>query len=268
MQNLLSANLFHLCRHKAFWAAALFMVVYALAEAVGLYRQGDSVVGDGLFAFLSFFGVVLAAFCTLYLGTEYHDGTIRNKVAAGFRRGQIYGAYLLACLFGGVILWAVYVVVYLAVGLPLLGGELGSPVQLGTSLLGCLLITAVWVSLYTCLVNLIQAKSTVTAAAILLAFAMLLGSMFLYSRLDEPQVYTYTDRGFVAGETNPNYLQGAQRTVYEALFDILPDGQGLQILAQSVEVPKELGIHAGMAAGLVVLTTGLGAAGFQRKNLK
>lgn len=38
MQNLLSANLFHLRRHKAFWAAALFMVVYALAEAVGLYR--------------------------------------------------------------------------------------------------------------------------------------------------------------------------------------------------------------------------------------
>lgn len=186
MQNLLSANLFQLRRHKAFWAAAGFMVVYALAEAVGLYRQGDSVVGDGLFAFLSFFGVVLAAFCTLYLGTEYHDGTIRNKVAAGFRRGQIYGAYLLACLLGGVILWAVYVVVYLVVGLPLLGGELGSPVQLGTSLLGCLLITAVWVSLYTCLVNLIQAKSTVTAAAILLAFAMLLGSMFLYSRLPIP----------------------------------------------------------------------------------
>lgn len=268
MQNLLSANLFHLRRHKAFWAAALFMVVYALAEAVGLYRQGDSVVGDGLFAFLSFFGVVLAAFCTLYLGTEYHDGTIRNKVAAGFRRGQIYGAYLLACLFGGVILWAVYMVVYLAVGLPLLGGALGSPVQLGTSLLGCLLITAVWVSLYTCLVNLIQAKSTVTAAAILLAFAMLLGSMFLYSRLDEPQVYPYTDRGFVAGEINPNYLQGTQRAVYEALFYLLPDGQGMQILTQSVELPKELGIHAGVAAGLVVLTTGLGVGGFQRKNLK
>ena len=268
MQNLLSANLFYLRRHKAFWVAAGFMVVYALAEAVGLYRQGDSVVGDGLFAFLSFFEVVLAAFCTLYLGTEYHDGTIRNKVAAGFRRGQIYGAYLLACLLGGVILWAVYVVVYLAVGLPLLGGELGSPVQLGTSLLGCLLITAVWVSLYTCLVNLIQAKSTVTAAAILLAFAMLLGSMFLYSRLDEPQVYPYTDRGFVAGEINPNYLQGAQRAVYEALFDLLPDGQGRQILTQSVEVPRELGIHAGVAVGLVALTTGLGAAGFQRKNLK
>ena len=31
MQNLLSANLFHLRLHKAFWAAALFMVVYALA---------------------------------------------------------------------------------------------------------------------------------------------------------------------------------------------------------------------------------------------
>lgn len=166
------------------------------------------------------------------------------------------------------ILWAVYVVVYLAVGLPLLGGELGSPLQLGTSLLGCLLITAVWVSLYTCLVNLIQAKSTVTAAAILLAFAMLLGSMFLYSRLDEPQVYPYTDRGFVAGEINPNYLQGTQRAVYEALFDLLPDGQGMQILTQSVEAPKELGIHAGVAAGLVLLTTGLGVSGFQRKNLK
>lgn len=56
--------------------------------------------------------------------------------------------------------------------------------------------------------------------------------------------------------------------MYEALFDLLPDGQGMQILTQSVEVPRELGIHAGVAVGLVALTTGLGAAGFQRKNLK
>ena len=249
MQNLLSANLFHLRRHKAFWAAAGFMVVYALAEAVGLYRQGDSVVGDGLFAFLSFFGVVLAAFCTLYLGTEYHDGTIRNKVAAGFRRGQIYGAYFLACLLGGVILWAVYVVVYLAVGLPLLGGELGSPVQLGTSLLGCLLITAVWVSLYTCLVNLIQAKSTVTAAAILLAFAMLLGSMFLYSRLDEPQVYTYTDRALWRGRPTPTTSKAPSGPCMRPCLTSCPTARGCKSSPSRWRYPRNWGSTLGWPQG-------------------
>ena len=36
------------------------------------------------------------------------------------------------------------------------------------------------------------------------------------------------------GGVNPNYLQGKQRVVYEILYDLLPDGQGMQILSGEV----------------------------------
>ena len=49
------------------------MALYGGMEAVGLYRQGAEKLSDGLFAGLTFLGVVLAALCSLYLGTEYQD---------------------------------------------------------------------------------------------------------------------------------------------------------------------------------------------------
>ena len=125
MRNLCSAHWFHLLRHKAFWVSVLFMALYGGMEAVGLYRQGAEKLSDGLFAGLTFLGVVLAAFCSLYLGTEYQDGTLRNKVTAGYRREQIYFSCLLACLGGGLLIWGSYLAAYLAVGLPLLGGKMG-----------------------------------------------------------------------------------------------------------------------------------------------
>ena len=153
MRNLCSAHWFHLLRHKAFWASVLFMALYGGMEAVGLYRQGAEKLSDGLFAGLTFLGVVLAAFCSLYLGTEYQDGTLRNKVAAGSRREQIYFSCLLACLGGGLLIWGSYLAAYLAVGLPLLGGEMGDWALVGGSCLGTLLLLMVYVCLYTCLVS-------------------------------------------------------------------------------------------------------------------
>lgn len=142
---------FHLLRHKAFWVSVLFMALYGGMEAVGLYRQGAEKLSDGLFAGLTFLGVVLAAFCSLYLGTEYQDGTLRNKVTAGYRREQIYFSCLLACLGGGLLIWGSYLAAYLAVGLPLLGGKMGDWALVGGSCLGTLLLLMVYVCLYTCL---------------------------------------------------------------------------------------------------------------------
>lgn len=134
------------------------MALYGGMEAVGLYRQGAEKLSDGLFAGLTFLGVVLAAFCSLYLGTEYQDGTLRNKVAAGYRREQIYFSCLLACLGGGLLIWGSYLAAYLAVGLPLLGGEMGDWALVGGSCLGTLLLLMVYVCLYTCLVSWLQAR--------------------------------------------------------------------------------------------------------------
>ena len=162
----------------------------------------------------------------------------------------------------------------MAVGLPLLGGKMGEWALVGGSCLGTLLLLMVYVCLYTCLVSWLQAKATAAAAAILLAFAMLFGGLYLYNRLDEPPSYPDSYRqenGQMLqqpGGVNPNYLQGKQRVVYEILYDLLPDGQGMQILSGEVASPQALGRNAGASLLLMGLTTALGLGEFRRKDLR
>ena len=140
--------------------------------------------------------------------------------------------------------------------------------------MGTLLLLMVYVCLYTCLVSWLQAKATAAAAAILLAFAMLFGGLYLYNRLDEPPSYPDSYRqenGQMLqqpGGVNPNYLQGKQRVVYEILYDLLPDGQGMQILSGEVASPQALGRNAGASLLLMGLTTALGLGEFRRKDLR
>ena len=105
-------------------------------------------------------------------------------------------------------------------------------------------------------------------------FAMLFGGLYLYNRLDEPPSYPDSYRqenGQMLqqpGGVNPNYLQGKQRVVYEILYDLLPDGQGMQILSGEVASPQALGRNAGASLLLMGLTTALGLGEFRRKDLR
>lgn len=60
------------------------------------------------------------------------------------------------------------------------------------------------------------------------------------------------------GGVNPNYLQGKQRVVYEILYDLLPDGQGMQILSRRCGLPPGTGRNAGGSLLLMAWTTALG----------
>ena len=38
---------------------------------------------NGFFMCALFIGIILAVFCSLFIGTEHNDGTIRNKIIVG-----------------------------------------------------------------------------------------------------------------------------------------------------------------------------------------
>ena len=97
--------------------------LYALFLSHDLYMdmQTNSIpqcLDSGLCNYIVFFGIILAVFCSLYLGPELGDGTIRNKVAAGHRKSRVYLASLLACAIAAAIMYLTYLIVYLAASLP------------------------------------------------------------------------------------------------------------------------------------------------------
>ena len=117
---LLSANLFRLRRDPLLWLA-LGVCLAGSAAFSASFRDTPSF--DDVYFFP--FCVALCAFLSLFLGREYGDGTLRNKVAAGFRRWEIYLAYFLTALVVDLCLLAAFLLPFALANGPALAGLAG-----------------------------------------------------------------------------------------------------------------------------------------------
>ena len=130
---LLSTNFFRIRRDLLFWLALCVCLVGGIAFGMGF--RGTPAFDD-FYAFPFF--VALCAFLSLFLGREYGDGTLRNKVTAGHRRGQIYLAYFLVSLAVGLLFLAAFLLPFMVMNAAALA-PLGAKV-LGSALVGMVLL--------------------------------------------------------------------------------------------------------------------------------
>ena len=91
MTKLLSANFLRLKKNKVFWGGLILMAAWGIFVPVKLHMDAIEMnyadrVEDGFFACAMFIGIFIAVFCSLFLGTEYNDGTMRNKIIVGGKR--------------------------------------------------------------------------------------------------------------------------------------------------------------------------------------
>lgn len=227
---LLSANLFRLRRDPLLWLA-LGVCLAGSAAFSASFRDTPSF--DDVYFFP--FCVALCAFLSLFLGREYGDGTLRNKVTAGYRRGQIYLAYLLASLAVGLLFLAAFLLPFVVMNAAALA-PLGAKV-LGPALVGMVLLCAALVALFTaisCCVSLWVVGALVNLG---LWFFLMFGAYQIEFALGQPAYVTeyYTDaqgREY-EGETtpNPHYLGGTLRVVAEGVDACLPNGQMNRIVS-------------------------------------
>ena len=103
MSKLLSANFIRLKKDKFFWSGLVFMLAAGIFFPVMRYmdmRQTQTInrIDNGFFGCALFIGIVMAVFCSLFIGTEYSEGTIRNKIIIGQKRGTVYLSNLLHAL--------------------------------------------------------------------------------------------------------------------------------------------------------------------------
>lgn len=277
MNRLLSVNFMRLRKSRLFWGGVLFMAALAVMVVLNTYfdqrEYGGSVCVDGVLGgFALFSGIVCAVFGSLFLGTEYKDGTIRNKLSVGHSRFAVYLSNLLVMYVGSILLCAAYLLPCCALGIPLLGGFQTDGWTLLLWGAGNLFMLLAVSGILTCMGMLISSKDAAAAAAILGAFIMLMCSVYIYSRLSEPEYYegqTYVDE---AGEIitepparNINYVEGTEREVYELLNRFLPTGQALHY--QSVD-GEGVAVQMGYALIIFAGSTGIGVWCFKKKDIK
>lgn len=82
MSRLLVSTLFRMLKKVVFWFFMLCMFSYGVYSASNIASKACAgVVLDGcLFEGLPLMGLVSAIFTSLFIGSEYSDGTIRNKL--------------------------------------------------------------------------------------------------------------------------------------------------------------------------------------------
>lgn len=277
MRNLLCADFARLKKDRFFWLGMIVMFCAGVFISINhwYHMRQDQIPGASLdniyFGYSLFIGVLCAVFCSLFIGTEYSDGVIRNKLIVGHTRAGIYLSNLLVSVAAALLMCLSYLLAVSAVGIPLLGWIHADGKSLSLILLGS--VAMVWAdcALCTLLSMLNQNKAVVAVIAILGIFIMQFTGSFLNARLNEPKYYSdmtfLTTGGKMTEEMvpNPYYLSGTKRAVCQFAVDTLPPAQGLSYANGKLDHFRRM-LPASVL--ITVISSGVGLWTFRRKNIK
>ncbi len=276
MSRLLNAEFSRLWKNRFFYMLLLFMFAFGLVVQIFQYLDHtytglDWQTETGFFAYSCVIGILQAAFISLFTGTEYSDGTIRNKLILGHSRGAIYLAGLIVNTAAGLLMCIAFMFGSLLTGLPLSGFFTNDIRIILVMVLCTFFMTLSFTSLAHLTAMLCQSRAAAAVINLLCVFLLLFASVMIQARLQEPELYEYyylNDTGEVSlsdPEPNPGYLRGTKRQVYEFLDDFLPTGQSLALTQLEVENPLRLDLYS---AAITIVSTGVGIFVFRRKDIK
>lgn len=272
MSRLISAGFQRLFKSLCFKIYLIFSAGYSLIWII-LGPHGYPI---DTFAFSGPMMITLAAavFTAMFIGREYSDGAIRNKLAVGHKRIVIYLSNLIVCAAANAIALAAYFIVTFGIGIPVAGIDMPLSSVAVLSLGTFIALTAVS-AIFLFISMLFSGKAAATAIVIFSTLFMLTISAYIQSRLNEPEYYggmelVMSEDGelkFQESEKtkNPSYLSEDARKVYEFFNDFLPFTQ-LQSIAENR--PVSLPLSAAYDAVVIVLFTGTGILLFAKKDLK
>lgn len=276
MRRVLNADFHKLWKDKVFRiAVALMFVIGAVMPVlhyINIVRTGYELpLESGFFIYTVIMAIIAAVVSALFTGTEYSDGTIRNRLVVGHSRSSIYFSNLIVCITSGLIMCAAYILPYVTIGSCLEGFFRCGIKPIAVIVLVSLAAMIAFIAFFTAIAQLVPNKAYSAVASILLAGVLLIAGVYINSSLNEPKyydAYSYTQNGVTQteeAEANPNYLSGTKRQVYEFLYDFLPGCQVVQFVGMEVNSPKMLALYDFV---LAAAAAGCGIIVFRRKDLK
>ena len=267
-----------------FWILLICMFAYGVYSASNAASEanGGFALDGCFFDFAPFMGLVAAILTSMFIGSEYSDGTIRNKLVVGHSRMRIYLANLIVCSVACVLISLAYITGVFVVG-SAKGGELLTKTSVVTMCLVCsILVSVAFTSIMTMLAILNTNKAGNVVVSMLLALILLVSGSFIYQRLSEPEIYdnyvSVNEAGVpteVEQLPNPQYIDGKQRAVLEVVNDLLPSGQAMQLVDMfdadgMTNKDMENAPYRWLRYSLlvIVITSGLGIILFRKKEIR
>lgn len=295
MRNLLSANFARLRRSRLFWImeAGVFawgVLAYYLLKVNT--RNGYAFDSGNSYFFneMTFIGITTACFSGFFIGTEYSDGAMRNKLSVGHSRVKVYLANLITILCAGLAQFAAYTLAAVTVGNALVGDMVWSrlyrPVE--TCVVSFLSIcTSAAIAVLISMVVIDKAKAVLVNA--MFSILLLAAGASALKGLMQPEMiqragipgtgeykYAYEDSFsddddlVIEVVPNPKYLAGAERKVYEYISAVLPTSLALSCALNENDsgYDRFSGMQVLGTLAAVVLISGSGIMVFRKRDLK
>lgn len=278
MSKLLRANMVRLRKNRIFWLAFVLLTTWGAIQRIGIRMDIEAhCLEETFWIDALFIGILLSVFISLFVGTEFEDGTIRNKIVMGHTRSEIYFANVTVCIIAGWLMCLGCLISSLLVGIPLLGffhTEISIILLEGICVFA---LSAAYAAIY-CFIAMLNSNRAITAiVCILLSILLLFAGAAVSNQLEESEYYYIPDSSLGIGEIddgqnsewlhNPNYLEGTERRIYETIIDILPGGQSLQLSGMIDEGERYI-IMLLASLGWIIISSSCGVVIFRKKDLR
>lgn len=279
MRKLITANFHRFSKDRFSWCVMGIVVMLSLGNVFNSAGSFETMAASGYAVSLDEYyfnqapliGAFLALLISMFLGTEFSEGTIRNKLCIGHKRNEIFLSNFISCALATIVLTAVWLLTS-----ALLFGMIG-PLEIEmevSEFVGCIFVAVGFTVSFAALYTVIGSLSSNKAMTIIYTFAVFIVFVMAASALDdrlcEPEMHTgmtIVGTQFVEMEPTPNplYLSGMIRTVCEVALELLPTGQALLLSNVAVEYPVRA---ITLSAVFTTVTLLVGSMLFRRKDIK
>ncbi|MDE5854464.1 MAG: ABC transporter permease [Ruminococcus sp.] len=229
---------------------------------------------DGIaFVGIMYLLFVIPVFVGIFVGTEYSDGTIRNKLTVGHKRGDIYLANLIVCTAGTLIGAALNLLIHFTIGTALCGLEVLKTTDILKTIMYTFIALISSTAIMVLISMIINSKAVASVSVIIITMIMFFSTLTIFDKLTTPEYYegysyVNTETGEIIErptEKNPRYLSGTKRKVYQTIYDVMPTSH---IYEYAMLFTENANKYAGYDGIILVVTTALGIILFRKKDLK
>lgn len=260
MNRLLASNLSRLRKNMLFWLSLVCAMVGPIYTVINNWyyktHWDTPLYADGPFVMIGndyFFVIALSVAISLFIGTEYSDKTIRNKLIAGHSRLSIYLANLITSIIVAVAMYLTSAIIA-CVGVPLLGGfEL--PLEKLIMQMGFAVVSVSAIAAVICTASVLIGNRVIGAiASLLVAIGLQSLPLALWS-----DIWFLTEKGM---------LDNFRAKLDLLLYDLLPTCQLYQYTSSLEDIPKNIYLFPVYSVILIAVLGTIGAICFKNKNLK
>lgn len=267
MIKLLRANFARVIKNATFWIFIALYGFYAIFLPIIFksnplepdYTDQVFAINYGIAGF-PLQGAIIAILCSVILGADFHNSTLRNKIIMGHTRNQIYVANLLTTVIISLALNATYMMFFFMISFPLYGNFTFPAKDLLLLFIDGTFMMFAYSAVYTFTAMICRnpmISLIVSTVLLSLSFILIIGFADI---VNESQYYYEINGEWIA----PNMSSKLLRDFSEFMLDFLPSGQSYQLANNNI-VKWQMPLYSLVIIGA---TTGTGMAIFKKANIK